>query len=317
VKIDAECPDEGEFNRMYTKAEDSDALLSSLTEEGVPGEQGGDPLLAAIFAHGCGGSGAGFLDFAGLNRVLSLAAGSMPMPEEAWPMVCEDMGADPAQGLDQATLGRLLSKFDLDLMDVYAGTPAVQKQKAAKMDAIAARIAAAGLTIDNDAFWELCAKEYESSYDGKIHGHYQGPPWTKVVDDIRQACTQGPKSELNLGDKYIGAGGGMLLGAALAAMPKPLPFEEINLRNNCLTDMALIPIAKAIGAGGSNLRSLRLDSNVTIGDEGITAIAQALAAAPAATFSRLEYGNNDHIGAAGIEAVEKIAGSVGFKASNY
>jgi hypothetical protein len=343
VKIDAECPDEGEFNRMYAKAEDSDALLSSLTEEGVPGEQGGDPLLAAIFAHGCGwapgrgrqgmgccggrprtagrgrqaeaGGRAAFLDLAGLNRVLSLAASSIP--EEAWPMVCGKYGADPAQGLDQTTLGRLLSGNGLNLMELYAATPAVQKEKAAKMEAVAARIVATGLTIDDDAFWELCAKEYESSYDGKIYGSYSGSPWAKVVADIRQACTQGPKSELHLGDKYIGDGGGMLLGGVLAAMPKPLPFEEINLRNNCLTDMALIPIAKAIGAGGSNLRSLRLDSNVTIGDEGITAMAQALAAAPAATFSRLQYSSGSSISAAGIETVEKIAGSAGFQAIDY
>eukprot|EP01046_Picozoa_sp_COSAG06_P017560 COSAG06_NODE_1199_length_10293_cov_7.500392_5_plen_61_part_00 len=60
-----------------------------------------------------------------------------------------------------------------------------------------------------------------------------------------------------------------------------------------------------------------MDSNVTIGDEGITAMAQALAAAPAATFSRLQYSSGSSISAAGIEAVEKIAGSAGFQAIDY
>ena len=121
---------------------------------------------------------------------------------------------------------------------------------------------------DSDEFWEE-------------EGRATGCEAAKVAA-IRAACTQPEKDrdglvKLNLWGKGLGAAGGAVLGAALAAMPAPLPFEVMDLRRNELTDAAMVLVAAAIGGGRApRLRAVDVCHNPAVGDEGTTALGHAL-----------------------------------------
>ena len=81
---------------------------------------------------------------------------------------------------------------------------------------------------------------------------------------------------LDLIDWKIGDVGGAVLGAALAAMPSPLPYEAMDLGENRLTETGMTPIAAAIGGGRApHLKSLDVSQN-ELGDEGKAALQAAL-----------------------------------------
>ena len=112
---------------------------------------------------------------------------------------------------------------------------------------------------------------------------------TKLVTKlatIRAACTQPEKDwhsgllTLDLNYQSIGAAGGALLGAALAAMPSPLPYEVMNLSCNNLTNAGIAPVAAAIGSGRApHLKTVDVCEN-ELGDEGAQALGAALATCP-------------------------------------
>lgn len=74
----------------------------------------------------------------------------------------------------------------------------------------------------------------------------------------------------------LGDGGAMALGAALQAMPSPLPFEQIRLFKNFLTAAGLAPVMRAIRERGCpQLTYLSVRHN-PLGDAGISDLASAL-----------------------------------------
>ena len=108
----------------------------------------------------------------------------------------------------------------------------------------------------------------------------------KLKQDVYGRCEEDPDGLLTLDlragyggplrDKPLSAAGGAVLGAALAAMPSPLPYEAMDLHGNGLTDAEIAPIAAAIGGGRApHLKSLDVSQN-ELGDEGRAALQAAL-----------------------------------------
>ena len=113
-----------------------------------------------------------------------------------------------------------------------------------------------------------------------------------TVAAIRAACTRPETMKLKQGwweedpdglltldliDRKIGDVGGAVLGAALAAMPSPLPYEAMVLGDNKLTDVGIAPIAAAIGGGRvPHLRTVDVSWGNGLGDEGRVALQAAL-----------------------------------------
>jgi len=143
----------------------------------------------------------------------------------------------------------------------------------------------------------VCA-EWRRVVGGSVaYGRALGAERARVLKVIAREL-DGQK--LNFNHAGIGGVGGVVLGAALAAMPSPLPYEAINLRHNGLAAAALAPIAAAIGGGRvPHLKVMCVDGN-QLGDEGAKALARALA--DCATLAHLTFDSNG-VGAAGFEAV--------------
>jgi Ran GTPase-activating protein (RanGAP) involved in mRNA processing and transport len=69
--------------------------------------------------------------------------------------------------------------------------------------------------------------------------------------------------------------GARILGVALAAMPRPLPYESIDLYNNNLTGAGMEAVARGMRGEFSQLRNVAVGHN-EIGDAGFAALAAAL-----------------------------------------
>lgn len=130
--------------------------------------------------------------------------------------------------------------------------------------------AASGAYEDTDAWWGAVAQGYDPT----------------KLRTMRAACRN---DCLDLFNKDIGDDGARILGAALAAMPRPLPYTSIILSYNGLTDAGMEAIAQGMRAGCSRLGRLNCQQNM-IGDAGFVAVAAALSVST--NLRALEFDSN-------------------------
>eukprot|EP01046_Picozoa_sp_COSAG06_P003113 COSAG06_NODE_117_length_23226_cov_167.478488_8_plen_499_part_00 len=119
-----------------------------------------------------------------------------------------------------------------------------------------AAAAASGSFEDTDAWWGAVAQGYDPA----------------KLQKIRKACRA---DTLDFHGARIGDDGARILGAALAAMPRPLPYRQIILNYNELTDAGMEAIARGMHGGFSQLWMVKVLEN-QIGDAGFVALAAAL-----------------------------------------
>ena len=119
-----------------------------------------------------------------------------------------------------------------------------------------AAAAASGSFEDTDAWWGAVAQGYDPA----------------KLQKIRKACRA---DNLRLRSAEIGDDGARILGVALAAMPRPLPYESIDLYNNNLTGAGMEAVARGMRGEFSQLRRVAVHNN-QIGDAGFAALAAAL-----------------------------------------
>ena len=129
----------------------------------------------------------------------------------------------------------------------------------------------------------LAAKERESLALGCTSAGYESNPAYRG-HSTEQPRVRRPAPPTGLvaapdsseGNLPLGDGGALALGAALQAMPSPLPFQSIHLFKNFLTSEGLEPVMRAIRQRGCpRLTYLSVRHN-PLGDAGISMLAAAL-----------------------------------------
>lgn len=156
--------------------------------------------------------------------------------------------------------------------EVVRSSPAYSVQKPFRKDVVMPWVSAAIMAKREDVL----------SLNLGFTGWFESNPeytdfggWIRTTPTNLQISSTGGRENADVG-MPLGDGGALALGAALQAMPSPLPFEKIVLFKNFLTAAGLAPVMRAIRQRGCpQLTYLSVRHN-PLGDAGISDLASAL-----------------------------------------
>jgi hypothetical protein len=151
-----------------------------------------------------------------------------------------------------------------------------------------------------EVFWATLA-EHEVQGGTRIEPSRRQVASESAFAHIRKECeARAAGGDFSLYKKEIGDTGAYLLSVVLKAMPRPLPFNTLDLRHNEISVWGIVEVMTALKAGGdANIQGLYLGDN-PLKDDGVEVIVRLLP--PRVTHLHLGYAQFGDRGAGAVGA---------------